>query len=283
MKIPNFGYHFARWEGQLRRQLYRASLAATVARKINPPADLPLNVYSYSNEAMLPEQIRSIRSLLRHAGRPQNLTVVSDGTHQPRGIELLENIDPIVRVRPVEEFCPANLPAEFRHYVATHPVGKQLGLIMSLPQSGPSLYLDADILFFAGASDLITKAQAKRAPALYLPDCQESSIDPRVLRHPNESRNPVNCGFLLLFQKLDWSLSLKRFQELEGPPDYFTNQTLIHLVMHANRAQPLDPQHYVLQLDDQCLYQDRYAAPAIVLRHYVNPVRHKFWNVPRFR
>jgi hypothetical protein len=35
---------------------------------------------------------------------------------------------------------------------------------------------------------------------------------------------------------------------------------------------------YVLQLDDQFIYPDCYAGSQIVLRHYVNPVRHKFWN-----
>lgn len=282
MKIPNLGYHFARWEGQLRRRVYQAALPSTIARRIKPPAELPLDVYTYSNEAMLPEQVRSIRSLLRYAGRPQSLTVVSDGTHRLRSIELLQNIDPIIRVRPIEEFQPSDLPAKFHEYVVSHPGGKQLGLIMSLPRSGPTLYLDADILFFPGAADLSAEAQPNRAPALYLPDYHECSIDPRVLRGPNEHRNPVNCGFLLIFQKLDWSLCLKRFLELEGPPEYFTNQTLIHLVMHANGAKPLDPQHYVLQLSDQCLYRDRYAQPAIALRHYVNPVRHKFWNASRF-
>src|SRR5215813_15242551 len=103
MKVPNVGYHFARWEGQLRRRLYRASLPATIVRRINPPAELPLQVYTYSNQAMLPEQVRSIRSLLRYAGRPQSLTVVSDGSHRASSIELLQKIDPIVQIRAVEE------------------------------------------------------------------------------------------------------------------------------------------------------------------------------------
>ena len=98
------------------------------------------------------------------------------------------------------------------------------------------------------------------------------------MRDARESESPVNCGFLFLFQAMDWSLCLARFQELDGEPDFFTNQTLIHLVMHANGAQSLDPERYVLRLDDQFVYRDDYASPAIVLRHYVNPVRHKFWN-----
>ena len=53
---------------------------------------------------------------------------------------------------------------------------------------------------------------------------------------------------------------------------------MTHLTMHANGARALDSQKFVLQLDDQFVYRDRYASREIVLRHYVNPVRHKFWT-----
>ena len=36
-KIPNFGYHFARWTGELRRKIYRAFLPRIVARTIRQP------------------------------------------------------------------------------------------------------------------------------------------------------------------------------------------------------------------------------------------------------
>ena len=121
-------------------------------------------------------------------------------------------------------------------------------------------------------------AGAKNTPAFYLKDCQDCSADPRIFRAPNEALNPVNCGLLLLFRPLDWSLGIRRFLELEGEPIFFTNQTIVHLVMHANGALPFDEQKYVLQLDDQFIYPDRYAGPHLVLRHYVNPVRHKFWT-----
>lgn len=278
MKVPNFGYHFARWEGELRRQSYRALLPTIVQRKFQPPCDVPLDVYSYSGEVMLPEQVRSIRSFLRHVGRPKSFTVVSDGSHSPRSIELLQTIDPVVSVRPTGEHLPPDLPEKFRHYVTTYPMGKQLGLIMSLPRNGPAFYVDSDVLFFRGAANLMKDIAATAAPALYLPDCQDCSADPRVLRQPNESGAPVNSGLVLVLRPLDWSLAIRRLLELEGEPNFFTNQTLVHLVMHANGALPLDPTRYVLQLDDQFIYPDRYAGPHLVLRHYVNPVRHKFWT-----
>jgi hypothetical protein len=278
MKIPNFGYHFARWEGELRRKTYRALLPAIAQRSVHPSREVPLDLYSYSGEAMLPEQVRSIRSFLRHVGRPKSFTVITDGSHCARSVALLKKIDPVVSIRPTGEYLPPDLPEKFRHYVTTYPMGKQLGLIMSLPRNGPAFYVDSDVLFFPAATDLIRDSTATDAPALYLPDCQDCSADPRVLREPNEAFEPVNSGLLMLLRPLDWSLGIRRFLELEGEPNFFTNQTIVHLVMHANGAMPLDAARYVLQLDDQFIYPDRYAGPHLVLRHYVNPVRHKFWT-----
>ena len=278
MALPNFGYHFALLEGAWRRRLYRALLPAIVRRKASPPRPVPFPVFAYSNEASLPEQVRSIRSFLRHVGRPPSFTVVSDGSHSTKSIRLLQAIDPVVSVRPSGEHLPPDLPEKFHRYVTTYPMGKQLGLIMSLPRNGPTLYVDSDVLFFHGAADLLGYAENAQVPAYYLLDCQEVSADPRIFRDPDEAASPVNSGFLLLFRQLNWSLGVSRYLALEGEPTFFTNQTILHLAMHANGAKPFDPNKYILRLDDQCLYRDHYTDPALALRHYVNPVRHKFWT-----
>jgi hypothetical protein len=148
---------------------------------------------------------------------------------------------------------------------------------MSLPRETPVLYLDSDVLFFEGGKDLHDYAKARNVPAFYLADCRFSG-DERLLREHSEANDPVNTGFLLLFQSLDWSLSIRRFLELKGAPNFFTNQTMTHLTMHANGARQFDPAKYLLQLDDQFVYSDRHIRPDIALRHYVNPVRHKFWT-----
>ncbi len=279
MRLPNFGYHLALRDGSWRRQVYRGLLPAIVRRPVRVPGAVPFSVFAYSSEQSLPEQVRSIRSFLRHVGRPKSYTVVSDGSHSARGIQLLQAIDPSVSVQPAGEQIPSGLPEKFRRYVTTYPMGKQLGLIMSLPRGDePALYADSDILFFAGASDLLRIATAQDVPAYYLLDCQPGSDDPRLFRGPSEALRPVNSGLLLLFRPLDWSLGIQRYEEISGEPIFFTNQTIVHLVMHANGAQPLDPAKYILQLDDQTIYPDRHAGPHLALRHYVNPVRHKFWT-----
>jgi hypothetical protein len=278
MRTPNIGYHLARAEGDAVRRFYRMALPMIVRRKIQPCREIPVDLFTYSGEAMLAEQVASIRSFLRYAGRPKQCTIYSDGSYTPRSIELLEQIDPVVKVSKSSPLLSPQFPEELRSYLATHPTGKQLALIMSLPvETQPALYVDSDVLFFSGANDLVSLIEMRDAPALYLADCQVAA-DERFFRDPSERVHPVNTGFLLLFRSLDWSLAIARFLELNGAPNFFTNQTMTHLTMQANGALPFDHRKYVLQLDDQFVYGDRYAGKSLVLRHYVNPVRHKLWT-----
>jgi len=275
--MPNVGYHLARLRGNCCRRLYQLFLPLITRRRIDSTRSIALDVFAYSGEQMVPEQIASIRSFFRHVGRPKSFTIVSDGSHSRKSIRLLEEVDPIVSVQLAIQPPDRKLSGKLRRYLSSHPTGKQLALIMSLPADGPALYLDSDVLFFDAAVDLVRRAREQDISAYYLADCQFSG-DARLLRDLAEQKEPVNTGVLLLFKKIDWSLSIDRFSQLDGEANFFTNQTLTHLAMHANGAQPFDPAKYVLQLDDQFVYPDRYAGANLALRHYVNPVRHKFWT-----
>ena len=272
----NFGYHLARAKGAAIRRSYLRRLKGIVRQKVDPPALLELDVFSYSGEAALPEQIASIRSFLKHAGLPKSFNVVSDGTYSHESESILRELDPVVRVHSTPP--PSNLPTAFQKYLCEHPTGRQLALIMSLPHERPALYVDSDVLFFAGAKCLKDIIRLQSSAALYLQDCQFSG-DERLLLNHAEQQNPINTGVALFHGQLDWSVAVKRFEKLEdAAPTFFTNQTLTHLALHANGAVALDPRKFVLQLHDQFIYSDRYAGPEIALRHYVNPVRHKFWT-----
>ena len=275
--MPNYGYHLARVQGGATRRAYEAMLPQVVRQAVRAAADLPLEVFSYSGAAALPEQVASIRSFVRNAGRPKAFNVVSDGTYSQRSVELLRRADPSVVVSQARDWTPANVPSNVLSYLREHPTGKQLGLIMALPVDRPAFYVDSDVLFFPGAKDIRPLLSIEDVSALYLADCQLSA-DERLFRSAAEKESPVNTGVLLLFRKLDWSLSIERFRELNAAPTFFTNQTMTHLTMHANGARPFDPAKFVLQLDDQFIYPDAYARPEVALRHYVNPVRHKFWT-----
>ena len=276
MMKPNVPYHLARLEGKITRWLYQRALSRIVRRKISIPREVPLEVYAYSGENTLPEQVASIRSFLSCVGRPKSFVVLSDGSYTRQSIELLEAIHPAVHVRPTPPPLPAGLPPKLHEYLTTHGTGKQLALIMSLPANGPALYTDSDVLFFPGAAELLDLKPRNSAPAFYLADYRFSG-DERLLLSGDEKDRPANTGFLLLFRKLDWSLGLNRFLKLEAAPIFFTNQTIAHLCLHANGAAPFDPAKFILQADDEFGYADRYVNGAVAIRHYVNPIRHKFW------
>jgi hypothetical protein len=275
--MPNYGYHLARAEGNAVRTAYRAFLPSIARRHRSAGVEVPVSVVAYSGERTLPEQVASIRSFLKHVGRPKRFTVVSDGTLSGRSAGILRSLDSVISISGAAQWLPKDLPAKVYPYLTTYPTGKQLALIMSLPVEGPTLYVDSDVLFFPGAQDLINLLEDRGVPAFYLADCRLSA-DERLFRGEGERMHPVNTGALLLFKKLDWAPAVRRLLELQGLPDFFTNQTMTHLAMHANGALPFDDQKYVLQLDDQFVYPDRYAGRDLALRHYVNPVRHKFWT-----
>lgn len=273
----NFGYHFAMMHGAAVRAAYAAALPYLPAPVVRNTDPLPFEVFSYSSEAALPEQVASIRSLLRHAGRPKKITIVSDGSHTLRSLEVLRRLDPHLVIGQPSDYVPRDVPPRLHTYLTGHPTGKQLALMMALPLDGPALYLDSDVLFFPGAHALASELFASGGPASFLADCQLSA-DERILRGPTERENPVNSGFVFWRESVDWASSLERFLELPGDPVFFTNQTLTHVAMHANGAQPLEPKKFLLQLDDQFSYGDFHTNPQRIMRHYVNPVRHKFWT-----
>jgi hypothetical protein len=265
----------ARFHGRVVRKIYLLLLPLIVRWPIRNSKSLDADVFAYSSEENLAEQVASVRSFLRYAGKPVRFIIVSDGSHSARSVRLLERIDSTVSVRLASSSTAAS--DKLAQYLATHPTGKQLNLIMNLPENRPAFYADSDVLFFQGAKTLAELLRDRATAAFYLADCQFAG-DERLLRGEGEKARPVNTGFLLLFQQLDWSLSLQRFGEMEGAPNFFTNQTMTHLTMHQNGAKLFDPARLVLKLDDQFVYPDSYAHPDLVLRHYVNPVRHKFWT-----
>jgi hypothetical protein len=275
-KMVNIGYRLARLQGRFNRALYRQFLPQIVRSLIVQDREIPAAVYALSCERDLPEQVASIHSFLRHVGIPQKFTIISDGSYTEASIKLLYKIHPCLEVIPFQEFAETRLPQAVYDYAEQNPMGKKLATLLSIPIAGATIYADSDILFFAGAKELINLVTANDRHSYYLPDAAQA-LDLRLLKDESEKINPVNGGLILLKNRLDWSLAMERFLSLKESPNYFTEQTMVHLTMHQNNALPLGSEQYIMTRDDEFIYPDKYAGNKIVLRHYVSPVRHKFW------
>ncbi|MUG96400.1 hypothetical protein F7734_30265 [Scytonema sp. UIC 10036] len=274
--MVNVGYHSARVQGQVLRSLYKAVLGPLVNSSIQQTRTVPVNVYALSCERDLPEQVVSIRSFIRHVGIPNTFTVISDGSYTDASCDLLRRIHPCVKLVNLQEFIRPDLPECVTHYAQLHPMGKKLSALMSIPVNGATIYTDSDILFFPGGIDLVNLVNSGDRYNYYLPDCS-NSLDKRIIYEDSEKLNPINAGFILLKQELDWSFAIERLTALREPPGYFTEQTVVHLTIHRNHGKPLCTKRYVLNVEDQFIYPDTFASNDIALRHYVRDVRHKFW------
>ncbi|MBW4615425.1 MAG: hypothetical protein KME21_19540 [Desmonostoc vinosum HA7617-LM4] len=274
--MVNIGYHSARIQGQFNRHLYKKALGQLVSIPIKQTRQIPLSVYALSCERDLPEQVANIRSFIRHVGIPNTFTVISDGSYTKSSCNLLQRIHPCVEIIPLEKFLRTDIPQCVSDYAQLHPMGKKLSALMSIPVNGATIYTDSDILFFPGGTDLINLANSEDKYTRYLPDCA-CSLDNRIVYEDWERANPVNGGFILFKHELDWSFAIERLGNLQELPIYFTEQTIVHLTIHYNHGVPLCLQKYVLNVEDQFIYPDKFASQKIALRHYVNDVRHKFW------
>ena len=257
------------------RTAYAHALPRVVARPVEPARELSCRVVTFSCERDLPEQVASLRSVLRWGGRPQEVVVVSDGTHTAASRALLEQVDPCVRVAHWQDHVREELPPAVRRYAESSAMGKKLAVELSLPHDAVLAYVDADVLLRPAAGAALPAALASGVPG-YLLDPEDVYLDRRLL-HDGEQAEPLNAGFLVLPGALDWTEPLARLARLDGEPDFHTEQTLVHLAVRAAGGRPLDPARWVVATDDMPLWRDRHRGCEVVLRHYTSPVRHKLW------
>jgi hypothetical protein len=262
--------------GYLRRSFYASRLAAYARSAVAPGPDLPFRVVSFSGERDAAEQVACWISLLRHLGTPQELLLVSDGSHQPGTKEILQSVHPSVRIRSYQEFLHPELPDCVHQYAARHPLGKKLAMYCASAELAPFLYLDSDILFFPGASHFRQLVDGG-ARLLYLQDCAPS-FDTPLLHNEEERLHPVNSGFLYTREALPLDKGLSRFQVPEQNLSWFSEQTIVHLAVHDAGGQPLPADRYIMRAEDQWSAFDAYASQPIAMRHYISSIRYKMWH-----
>ncbi|MBW4560108.1 MAG: hypothetical protein KME32_02940 [Mojavia pulchra JT2-VF2] len=272
----NIGYHAAKLQGNWKRNIYKSLLPQIVSIPIKTTRKVPLSVYAFSCERDLPEQVASIRSFIRHIGIPERFIVISDGSYTDSSCKLLRRIHPCVEITPFTKLIKEDLPQCVTDFAQIHPLGKKLAALLSIPVNGATIFTDSDILFFPGGTNLNNFTSLDHKYCRYLPDCS-ASLDERLIYDEDERLKPVNSGFILFNYELDWSFAIERLANLQDLPVYFTEQTIVHLTIHHNHGRPFCSQKYVLSVEDQFVYSDKFASKKIALRHYVNDVRHKFW------
>ena len=247
---------------------------------------LECSVASILGRSNLPEMLVCLSSFLAHAGTPELVLIVSDGSLTREDSQTLRALSPRVQVADFADQVRGQVPEMLQAYLKPNTFipeayVKKLVFLLSLDASARWFFTDPDVLYFKGASSLKEDLVRLGEQPAFMQDVIFSG-DSRQL-DPSERVPLVNTGVLYIPRPLDWSEALARLAERGMPPAFFAEQTAVHLAMRSSGGGVLCPERYVLSLEDQWLFRDRFAERlGPVCRHYVSTVRHKFWLAERY-
>ncbi|TFZ63318.1 hypothetical protein E4631_22765 [Hymenobacter sp. UV11] len=259
-------------------------LASSVAKS----KCLDIQIISFSSTKDFNEQIFSILSFIRYVGTPASWIIYSDGTHINTQIQLIESAFSFIKIIKTSfdntyfqaNVKPSLLPYldELIHYCRTAPLGKRLFLYLNFEIIKPTIFLDSDVVFYEKSSCL-ERLLGEDSNGWFLPDEVWGTLDSRYTKITPPQHYQVNAGFFIANRNFtEVSQGLSFLKSLGSDYEYFSEQTVIHIVLHANKFMPLDPRTFILNNADQFDFLNLRPFKQIALRHYTSPVRHKMWQ-----
>lgn len=250
---------------------------------------IEMDIVSFSSSRDFYDQILSILSFLRYAGRPVRWTLYSDGSHNAQQLGLLKNSFDFIEVKSsdwgdmesLQRSCKAPLLPYFEQmadYAKKMPLGKKLFYYLNHRIERPSLFLDSDILFYKKAS-VFQHILEEEVNGWYLPDADWGCLDSRYKCRFKGQPYQANSGcFLFKNEPSNLNEGLEFLKSMDFRYEYFSEQSVFHIIFRSNGFMPLDPRIFILNSKDQFDFSYLYPKEHIAVRHYTGPVRHKMWQ-----
>jgi hypothetical protein len=279
------GLQYLKWRAaDLLAQYNRKNFAIKFATIVNSPLfkknstnTIDADVFSFSSEKNLYEQLYSLLSFIKNCGCPNKWTVYSDGSHTSSSIKTIKNIASFVDV--VLWSKGNKYKTELLDYATQSPMGKKLYVSCNHKFKDTAIYVDSDVLFFPQACNII-KNLILQNKNFFLRD-NYFALDKNYLEINKCLDCSVNGGFFIINEKFDWSQAVNYIKSLNQEYSYFSEQTSLHISMMDNYAIMCDPSVFILSNKDQFAIKHCFDKNKIAIRHYVTPVRHKMWDNSR--
>ncbi len=220
--------------------------------------------------------MRMLDSLLRRAGRPAEIQVISDGSLSPSTRSALLALDPSIHVCEFAEFARRQrLPDAVVTFAAAQPFGMKFGVLLTPVSDRPVLYVDSDVEFLRGARRLTEWVESFDDAPRYMADAISevplAGYDPRVIGDLDVLPS-VNAGVCLFSRQPDWAPALRALQDVADSPTFLTEQTLVAITMTLEHGKPFPPDEFILRWEDAGRPWDLYSRTDRVLRHYASPI-----------
>jgi hypothetical protein len=250
---------------------------------------IEMEVVSFSSDRDFYDQVLSILSFIRYLGVPLSWTLYSDGSHKSQQVQILEESFEFLKVvmydwegsRDLPKECKESLlpyQSQFLDYALKVPLGKRLFYYLNHKINFPTLFLDADVIFYSKASAL-KMVLSEKVNGWFLPDADWGCLDSRYKKETPEQLYQINGGFFLFNRELNnLTEGLNFLKELNFNYEYFSDQNVFHIIFRNNGFLPLDPRIFIINTGDQFDFSYVYPREEIAIRHYTGPVRHKMWQ-----
>jgi hypothetical protein len=259
----------------LARRRFAALLAGGRLAAIQPHRQLAHELVTFAGATSHLELIACLRSYQRQVGRPARVLVASDGSLTHAMIDTVSRECDTAEVVAWSELA-GSIPAELDRYAHQHPLGAKLAVLRVIGMGAPVLFTDTDVLFFGQAHVIPELLSA--GVGRYMADCTPHGGDRRLVTSWTRE-DSLNSGFLVITPEMDWEYGIGLLDGLDGPPEWNTEQTICRLVFARAGARPLDPYRFVVSVADKWrLTDDARPFAGCAARHYIGPVRNKFWQ-----
>lgn len=262
-----------------------------IIKDINCQKKIEMEVVSFSSNNDYSEQLLSILSFLRYVGKPITWTIYSDGSHTDKQKEQVSKEMDFVTIKNInwdevislEELC-CDVLKPYQNYILdyanNHAFGKRLFYYLNHPINHPTLFIDSDVLFYEKANvfDVLINEEPK-SNGWYMPDIGWGCLDSRYKASHSQQIYQVNAGLMFVLKKFDnYKRSLDFYKVLDFKYEYFSEQTIINILLKENSFMPLTPESFILDAGDQFDFSYLYNPKQMAVRHYTGPVRHKMWQ-----
>lgn len=263
----------------------------SIIKSINYQKNVEVEVVSFSSSNDYSEQVLSILSFLRYLGKPLSWTIYSDGSHTDKQKKQISIDTDFVTIKSIdwdelvtlEDLCNSDIKPYHKYildYAKNHAFGKRLFYYLNHPINRPTLFIDSDILFYEKANlfDVLIKEEPK-ANGWFMPDIEWGCLDSRYKAIYSQQTYQVNAGLMFVLKKFDnYKKSLDFYKVLDGKYEYFSEQTIINILLKDNCFMPLNPKKFILDTGDQFDFSYLHNPKQMAIRHYTGPVRHKMWQ-----
>ena len=212
------------------------------------------------------------------------LHLAVDGELPEVETEAVQRLFPGIQIYSVETVIGslrASLPV-LEALMNKHPLGRKLVLILAMSQQNAILYSDHDVLAFNPPDELL--ACVEHETPCYMAEEHEGNSDPAIVERCKslgvEYISRFNSGLLYVPKgALAADLAVQVLSTWKPPANsWFTEQTVLGVLMRRASASPLPKDRYVVSARRQFYWEKDVNYSAIVARHFTGTVRHVMYR-----